>query len=184
PGGRRRPRGDRAAAGTLPRPEPGTALVRAARPDRACPRHLPLSQQAFGVKPQGSRPRLDRLLRHRNAGHAGEGGSRERERRRSSGRTAGGEDCHGGIVKKRCGRIGLGETATRVVAAPGGGKIPVVLKSFGERRTIMNPPPNTPNVAEPTWDVARLFPDQGTWSEEEYLEMNANRLLEFSHGYL
>lgn len=40
------------------------------------------------------------------------------------------------------------------------------------------------DLAEPTWDVARLFPAQGTWSEEEYLELNGNRLLEFSHGYL
>lgn len=37
-------------------------------------------------------------------------------------------------------------------------------------------------VPEPAWEVARLFPDQGTWSEEEYLDLNANRLVEFSHG--
>jgi Uma2 family endonuclease len=37
-------------------------------------------------------------------------------------------------------------------------------------------------LAEPTWDVAHLFPAQGTWSEEEYLELNSNRLVEFSHG--
>jgi hypothetical protein len=38
------------------------------------------------------------------------------------------------------------------------------------------------DVSEPACDVARLFPDQGTWSEEEYLALNSNRLVEFSHG--
>lgn len=38
--------------------------------------------------------------------------------------------------------------------------------------------------AEPTWDVAKLFPDQGAWSEEEYLMLPDNRLTEFSHGRL
>ena len=35
---------------------------------------------------------------------------------------------------------------------------------------------------EPTWDIAKLFPDQGAWSEEEYLMLPGNRLVEFSHG--
>ena len=35
---------------------------------------------------------------------------------------------------------------------------------------------------EPTWDIAKLFPDQGAWSEEEYLMLSGNRLVEFSHG--
>ncbi|MBI3272942.1 MAG: Uma2 family endonuclease [Planctomycetes bacterium] len=39
-------------------------------------------------------------------------------------------------------------------------------------------------VREPAWDIARLFPDQGTWSEEEYLELKGNRLVEFSNGYV
>jgi Uma2 family endonuclease len=37
---------------------------------------------------------------------------------------------------------------------------------------------------EPTWDVALLFPAQGAWSEHEYLALNSNRLVEFSHGRL
>lgn len=36
--------------------------------------------------------------------------------------------------------------------------------------------------AEPTWEIAHLFPAQGTWSEEEYLALDGNRLIEFSHG--
>ena len=35
---------------------------------------------------------------------------------------------------------------------------------------------------EPTWDIAKLFPDQGAWSEEEYLMLSGNRFVEFSHG--
>ncbi len=38
--------------------------------------------------------------------------------------------------------------------------------------------------AEPTWEVAGLFPAQGTWSEQEYLALNTSRLVEFSHGRL
>jgi Uma2 family endonuclease len=38
--------------------------------------------------------------------------------------------------------------------------------------------------AEPTWEIARLFPDQGAWSEEEYLALNTNHLIEFSNGWL
>lgn len=37
---------------------------------------------------------------------------------------------------------------------------------------------------EPTWDVAKLFPAQGSWSEEEYLALPDNRLTEYSHGRL
>lgn len=36
--------------------------------------------------------------------------------------------------------------------------------------------------AEPVWEIATLFPAQGAWSEEEYLELNTNHLVEFSHG--
>lgn len=39
-------------------------------------------------------------------------------------------------------------------------------------------------LAEPTWEIARLFPDQGTWSEEEYLALETNHLVEFSHGHI
>jgi Uma2 family endonuclease len=39
---------------------------------------------------------------------------------------------------------------------------------------------------EPAWDVARLFPTQGHWSEEEYFSLSnsTNRLVEYSHGYI
>jgi Uma2 family endonuclease len=38
------------------------------------------------------------------------------------------------------------------------------------------------STAEPTWEIAQLFPNQGQWSEEEYLALSTNRLVEFSDG--
>jgi Uma2 family endonuclease len=37
---------------------------------------------------------------------------------------------------------------------------------------------------EPTWDIAQLYPAQGAWTEDEYLDLPGNRLMEFSDGYL
>jgi Uma2 family endonuclease len=34
------------------------------------------------------------------------------------------------------------------------------------------------------WELARLFPSQGAWSEEAYLRLDAGQLVEFSEGYL
>lgn len=36
----------------------------------------------------------------------------------------------------------------------------------------------------PAWELARLYPTQGHWSEEAYLELHTNQLIEFSHGVL
>jgi Uma2 family endonuclease len=35
---------------------------------------------------------------------------------------------------------------------------------------------------EPAWEIARLFPAQGHWAVEDYLNLNTNHLVEFSHG--
>jgi len=35
---------------------------------------------------------------------------------------------------------------------------------------------------EPAWEIAHLFPEQGNWSEAEYLALSGNRLVEFSGG--
>jgi Uma2 family endonuclease len=35
-----------------------------------------------------------------------------------------------------------------------------------------------------TWEIARLFPLQGGWTEEEYFALDASQLVEFSDGYL
>jgi len=39
---------------------------------------------------------------------------------------------------------------------------------------------------EPVWDIATLYPSQGDWSEEGYLELtdSTNRLIEFTDGRL
>ncbi len=37
---------------------------------------------------------------------------------------------------------------------------------------------------EPAWDIARLFPPQGQWSEEDYLGLDTNRLVELSDGFI
>jgi Uma2 family endonuclease len=42
----------------------------------------------------------------------------------------------------------------------------------------------SPEQAEPAWEIARIFPSQGTWSEEEYLALKTNHLVEFSQGYV
>lgn len=36
----------------------------------------------------------------------------------------------------------------------------------------------------PTWEIAYLFPYQGAWSDDEYLALNSNHLIEFSNGVL
>jgi len=37
---------------------------------------------------------------------------------------------------------------------------------------------------EPTWEIARLFPRQGTWTQEEYFDLPDNHFVELSDGYL
>jgi hypothetical protein len=37
-------------------------------------------------------------------------------------------------------------------------------------------------TTEPTWDIAKLFPDQGYWDEDDYLHLPGRRLIEFADG--
>ena len=37
-------------------------------------------------------------------------------------------------------------------------------------------------AGEPVWEIAHLFPNQGQWTEEDYLELDTNHLIEYSHG--
>jgi len=37
---------------------------------------------------------------------------------------------------------------------------------------------------EPTWEISSLYPSQGDWSEEEYLALDTNHLIEFVDGCL
>ena len=45
-------------------------------------------------------------------------------------------------------------------------------------------PTKPDQAAEPTWEIAQLFPAQGHWSEEEYLALDTNHLIEYSHGQM
>ncbi len=49
-------------------------------------------------------------------------------------------------------------------------------------QTMDRSAPQPDEWAEPAWDVALLFPAQGAWSVDEYLRLETNRLVEFSHG--
>jgi Uma2 family endonuclease len=37
---------------------------------------------------------------------------------------------------------------------------------------------------EPAWEVARLFPAQGHWSVEDYLDLDGNFFVEYSKGFI
>jgi len=47
--------------------------------------------------------------------------------------------------------------------------------------TLQAAPPK-PRRGQPAWEIATLFPPQGLWSEEEYLDLETNRLVEFTDG--
>jgi Uma2 family endonuclease len=54
---------------------------------------------------------------------------------------------------------------------------------YKKARTKPRPEP-APFEAEPTWEIARLFPPQGMWSEEEFFALPDNHHIEFSNGRL
>jgi Uma2 family endonuclease len=37
-------------------------------------------------------------------------------------------------------------------------------------------------TTEPAWDIAKLFPDQGSWSEDDYFHLPDQRLIEYVDG--
>lgn len=47
-------------------------------------------------------------------------------------------------------------------------------------------PPSTPGAPEPAWEIARLFPPQGHWSEGSYLSFteSLNQLVELADGHV
>lgn len=38
------------------------------------------------------------------------------------------------------------------------------------------------SIGDPVWDIATLFPPQGGWTEEQYLSLDTNRIIEFTDG--
>ncbi|HZW32458.1 MAG TPA: Uma2 family endonuclease [Isosphaeraceae bacterium] len=53
-------------------------------------------------------------------------------------------------------------------------------------RTVPDPidPPEGLSYGESTWEIALSYPAQGCWTEQEYLELDTNRRVEFSHGFV
>lgn len=49
--------------------------------------------------------------------------------------------------------------------------------------TLLQKPP-TSRKGEPVWEIASLFPNQGHWSEEEYLALETSHFIEFSDSYI
>ena len=47
---------------------------------------------------------------------------------------------------------------------------------------FQSPASHLSQLGEPPWDVALLYPLQGSWTERDYLELGTNRLVEFSDG--
>ena len=39
-------------------------------------------------------------------------------------------------------------------------------------------------LGTPVWELARLYPAQGQWTEEDYLALHTNQLIEFTRGVL
>jgi len=54
--------------------------------------------------------------------------------------------------------------------------------------TVLSPPEQSaatePAAGEPAWDIALLFPVQGSWTEGDYLALDTRRLVELANGRL
>jgi len=50
--------------------------------------------------------------------------------------------------------------------------------------TSTSSPMRPPQESGPAWEIARLFPHQGQWSDTDYLSLNSNQLVELSDGYV
>lgn len=59
-----------------------------------------------------------------------------------------------------------------------------VSDSLGMGSSMASSTPAPSGLGEPVWDIATLYPPQGSWTEEQYLELTerANRLVEFDNG--
>jgi Uma2 family endonuclease len=44
--------------------------------------------------------------------------------------------------------------------------------------------PTSSSGLEPTWEVAKLFPPQGHWTETEFFDLHSNRMVELADGKL
>ena len=47
---------------------------------------------------------------------------------------------------------------------------------------VSESPADSPKAGEPAWRIALFYPEQGGWSEDEYLNLDGGPLVEFEHG--
>lgn len=51
-------------------------------------------------------------------------------------------------------------------------------------RGVSELPADSPKAGEPAWRIALFFPEQGGWSEDDYLNLDSGPLVEFEHGFV
>jgi Uma2 family endonuclease len=49
-------------------------------------------------------------------------------------------------------------------------------------KTFLEDPPSLSERGSPTWEMAYFFPQQGEWTEEDYLSLGTNWMIEFDDG--
>jgi Uma2 family endonuclease len=49
---------------------------------------------------------------------------------------------------------------------------------------VSQSPADSPRAGEPAWRIALFFPEQGSWSEDDYLNLDGGPLVEFEHGFV
>lgn len=56
------------------------------------------------------------------------------------------------------------------------------MRQASARRSLSKKAAPANGLHEPAWEIARLFPLQGHWSEGDYLALDTNRLVELTNG--
>jgi Uma2 family endonuclease len=49
---------------------------------------------------------------------------------------------------------------------------------------VSESPADSPKAGEPAWRIALFYPEQGGWSEDDYLNLDGGPLVEFEHGFV
>jgi Uma2 family endonuclease len=49
---------------------------------------------------------------------------------------------------------------------------------------VSESPTDSPKAGEPAWRIALFYPEQGSWSEDEYLSLEGGPLVEFEYGFV
>lgn len=76
-----------------------------------------------------------------------------------------------------------GETGRDLHVKMGERKIQQSMSEWGKTKKMKTISPRLKaKVGQPPWDIARLYPLQGAWSEAEYLALNGNQMVEFTDG--